>query len=517
MNDTPHAVGDHATRSGILKRPGCRVFTLSARGAVGIELSTATEQKAHAANEQQQPDEPLDAGQSRNRQYVKGARLLSIGIASAGLLTFVYFAMASHVLGKVEAKRIDLLWSVMFVIISVLYRPTEQLLSRTIAGRRARGQEGKLTTAIKLQGGFAAAFFVIGLALKGVVVETEKQEYLYWILMFGTLAYAGSYFARGWLAGHQRFGLYGALLLLESISRVMFVVLAALGITHGQTAVAVGIAAAPAISLVVVPAAFAHRNRRSNIDEELAQAPITVDEADAALAGPGTEGAQEAAHENLSMKRGGSFALAVAAIMLSEQVLLNASTLTVNATATEAALAGIVFNVMLIARAPLQLFQSIQTSLLPHLTTLEATDGHEAFHKAIRVTALAIAAFAGAVALGLLAIGPFVLSKVFGQHFEYNRVGLAFVGIGMGFHLASGTLNQAALARDRVRAASACWVGVAVLFLVWMFVPLISEQLMRAELGYAVATATLAVALLLVYRASVPSQPEGATASASSA
>ena len=75
----------------------------------------------------------------QTRAYGSGARLLSIGIAATGLLTFAYFAISSHVLGEVPTKRIDVLWSVMFVIISVIYRPIEQLLSRTIAQRRARG------------------------------------------------------------------------------------------------------------------------------------------------------------------------------------------------------------------------------------------------------------------------------------------------------------------------------------------------------------------------------------------
>ncbi len=88
-------------------------------------------------------------------------------------------------------------------------------------------------------------------------------------------------------------------------------------------------------------------------------------------------------------------------IMLSEQTLLNAAVLTVYATSNQS-LAGIVFNVMLIARAPLQLFQAIQTSLLPHLTGLETREGHAAFARAIRLTVLAIATFATAVALGLL-------------------------------------------------------------------------------------------------------------------
>ena len=105
---------------------------------------------------------------------------------------------------------------------------------------------------------------------------------------------------------------------------------------------------------------------------------MTADEADAAFAGPGTEGVQEtAAHDELSLRRGGFFAVWVSGIMLAEQTLLNGGVLTVDATSHERALAGIVFNVLLIARAPLQLFQAVQTSLLPHLTGLEATAGHE--------------------------------------------------------------------------------------------------------------------------------------------
>ena len=449
----------------------------------------------------------------RQRSYGSGARILSIGIASTGLLTFAYFSIASHVLGEQSAKRIDLLWSVMFVIISVIYRPIEQLLSRTIAERRARGQaQHTLRVPMLIQGAFALIFLVIALALHDELVDNvfEHQGALYDVLVVGTLAYAASYFARGWLAGHQRFGLFGGLVLMESVSRISFAIAVAIGIASGQTAVALGIAAAPFVSLVVVPAAFARtRAERAHGDEEsggghedVLAAAITVDEADAALAGPGTEGVQEtAAHDDLSLRRGGGFAVWVSGIMLSEQTLLNAAVLTVDATARHRALAGIVFNVLLIARAPLQLFQAIQTSLLPHLTGLEATAGHEAFARAIRTTVLAILAFASVVSLGLLVIGPFALRHVFfGQHFTYKGTGLALIGIGMGLHLCSGALNQAALARDRARAAAGCWLLAAALFVAWMLLPAISEQLLRAEVGYAGATAVLALALTALYR-----------------
>src|SRR4051812_38872259 len=74
--------------------------------------------------------------------YARGARILSVGIASTGLFTFAYFAVASHVLASGEYGAISLLWSVLFVVISIIYRPVEQLLSRTIAERRARGLAG---------------------------------------------------------------------------------------------------------------------------------------------------------------------------------------------------------------------------------------------------------------------------------------------------------------------------------------------------------------------------------------
>jgi len=77
---------------------------------------------------------------------------------------------------------------------------------------------------------------------------------------------------------------------------------------------------------------------------------------------------------------------------------------------------------------------------------------------AILAILLVIAGFAGAVAIGFLAIGPLVMTALLGNHgFQYNRFGLAVVGLGMGLHLAAGTLNQAALARGRARLASLAW------------------------------------------------------------
>jgi O-antigen/teichoic acid export membrane protein len=352
------------------------------------------------------------------RSYGAGARILSIGIASTGVFSFLYLAFASHVLSGPAYGRISLLWSIMFVILSVIYRPIEQLLSRTIADRRARGlhHAHPLRVPALIQAGFALVFVVAALALHDQLVDHvfDGSSALYWVLVIGVSAYAASYFARGWLAGHQRFGLYGGLVLMESTSRFVFALAAAVGIAHGQTAVAIGMAVAPFVSLVVVPLAFSRASKGR--DPELAGVAV----ADAAREGPAHAQIEEATGD-LSMRHGARFAVAVFGIMLAEQTLVNAAVIAINATSGRV-LAGFVFNVLLIVRAPLQLFQAIQTSLLPHLAGLEATESEEGFARAIRLTVLAISAFAGACAIGLLAIGPFVMGVVFGHHgFHYGR------------------------------------------------------------------------------------------------
>ena len=413
--------------------------------------------------------------------YGRGARILSVGIATTGLVTFAYFSLASHSLSEVDYKGVTLLWSVLFLIISIIYRPVEQLLSHTIASRRAQGHEGHtLRVPLIIQASAAGAFLVLALALREPLTDDlfDGSSELYWVLVVAVLAYAASYFARGWLAGHQRFGLYGSLVLLESCSRCLFALAVAVGIASGQGAVALGIAAAPLVSLLVIPWAIERR-------------------------GGGERG---------SMREGAGFAGAVLAIMVAEQALLNGPVIAVDATAADAALAGFVFNVLLITRAPLQLFQAIQTSLLPHLSGIVATGGGPEFRHAIRITVLAIAGFAGAVVMGLGLIGPWAMGVLFGGDHEYGRAGLMLVGLGMGFHLTAGTLNQAALARRRGAQAAAAWLAAAALFLIWLLVTPLDDLLLAVEIGYCATTALLAVALWVIESGAASRGTSAATA-----
>jgi len=165
------------------------------------------------------------------------------------------------VLSKPDYGQITVLWSAVFITISTLYRPVEQLLSRHISERLVKrepiGQPMRVAATIQL--GLAATFAVVALALRGPIQDNllEGNETLYWVFFGAVLFYAASYFARGFLAGQRRFGPFTALILSESIFRTLFAVLVAVSLLSGQSAVAIGIVAAPSLSLMVVPLAFA--------------------------------------------------------------------------------------------------------------------------------------------------------------------------------------------------------------------------------------------------------------------
>ena len=439
---------------------------------------------------------------SGSRSYGRGAAILSVGIGATGLITFGYFALASHALPADEYGRITLLWSAMFITVSVLYRPVEQLLSRTIADHDARRIAGTdhLRVAASIQLALAALFLVVALAFRGRIQDDlfAGSSTLYWILLVGVLAYAASYFARGYLAGHHLFPLYGGLVLMEATSRCLFALAVAVGIAEGQSAVALGMAAAPIVSLAVVPPALARRIRPRERDR-VAQPAFESDPAQLDAASRDEPAARE---QEFTLARGSGFAAAVLLVMLCEQTFLNAGPLLVKATADTggAALAGFTFNVLLIARAPLQLFQAIQTSILPHLTRLRAGGERDPFARSVNVTLRAIAAFAGMVALVMLVAGPALMDLLFGGDFDYGRGGLVLVALGMGLYLSAATLNQALLAHERAPQSAVCWMACAVLFVLFLLIVEFDNRVLQVEVAFIGAAALLAGSLYALYR-----------------
>ena len=106
--------------------------------------------------------------------YGKTASFLAVGVGLTGVITYAYFLIASHTLSGKDYGQITVLWSAVFITISALYRPIEQLLSRHISERVVKGQSLILGAVLFIAAVQLFALGVIGDLLAGQRVMTQR-------------------------------------------------------------------------------------------------------------------------------------------------------------------------------------------------------------------------------------------------------------------------------------------------------------------------------------------------------
>ena len=120
----------------------------------------------------------------RTGSYGRGAALLSALIGVTGLLTYAFHSLAAHALGRDDYGVIAVLWAAVFLVASVIYRPVEQLLSRTLAERRAQGRSTgpTLRMAATIQLGLVVLFVALALLLREPIEDElfSGSATLYW-------------------------------------------------------------------------------------------------------------------------------------------------------------------------------------------------------------------------------------------------------------------------------------------------------------------------------------------------
>jgi len=443
-------------------------------------------------------DDAAEASSKKSREYGKTAGFLTIGVGLTGLFTYIYFFIAAHDLDANAYGEIAILWSAVFITVSTLYRPVDQLLSRHISEHLERGEPdtAPVRVAAKIQVILAIGFAIVALIFRRPLEDglLAGNDALYWVFFSSVLFYAASYYARGYLAGHQQFGLFTGLILSESVFRTLFAVLVAVGLLSGQTMVAIGIVAAPLLSLMVVPSAIRRRTKKEAEQRKVEGVAETEE----------TETMAE-----FSLSSGAGFAGSLFLVMFAEQVFLNAGPLVVRSIEGVAA-AGFIFNILMIARAPLQLFQAVSTSILPHLTSLHTStdaDSDRQFHHSVRMVLLGIGGFTAFTALVVAVAGPQLMQIAFSDKFTYPVQDLLLVTAGMGLYLSAVTVNQASLAQGQAKRASIRWISCAAFFVVWMFLPFISDGNVRVEIGFTLTALILFTSIFYIYR-----RPQGVEA-----
>jgi len=255
------------------------------------------------------------------RRYGRSAFQLSAALGLAGVLTYVFFGLASHSLSTDDYGEIVILWTAVFLVSATLFRPIEHLLARTLAERYRAGDRDTdaFRTAAIIQLGLCVLAAVAVVAAREPIQDNlfNKEPGLIWAMLGALVGYSCAYFARGLLAGRSQFSLYAAVLLAEVLVRLAAVVLVAAGLMSGVVPIGVGIALAPFAGLLVLPVALGRRRAE----------PTT----------PRGDGASP----ELTLGIGGTFTAAVLIMMLTEQVLINSGVLFVRA-AEGAAAAGFI-------------------------------------------------------------------------------------------------------------------------------------------------------------------------------
>src|ERR687894_2724728 len=158
----------------------------------------------------------------------RGAGAGSVHIAAsfgiAGVLTFAFQSLCTHVLGKQGFAPLALLWSATFLTVQVLWIGATQTLGRYVAEREARGKDwGPVVSSVRhWQIGLVAAFVVAALLASPLLTgELFGNAWLTAAFIVAVVLYAPEYFRRGIFNGHGQPLCPGAQIVAESAARLL--------------------------------------------------------------------------------------------------------------------------------------------------------------------------------------------------------------------------------------------------------------------------------------------------------
>lgn len=401
-----------------------------------------------------------------------GALLMSIGTLGSGVMAYGFNVVAAQALGPDAYGPVAVLWAAMFLAAIVLFRPVEQTLSREVSHALAHDRE--ISAVVRAVGRMAAltalvAAIVIGAAWGPVTDRLfDGHDVLTAMFILGIAGYGASYFVRGIVGGRRWYAGYGILLLADGGVRLALAL--PLFVVASTSLAGIALAAA-AVAGALAPLALRH-------GREALRAPT------------GSLPAAPVSRRALTR-----FAGPLGLVALGDQILLSGGPVLVMLQGGDGAskAAGVVFAATMLVRAPAYLFQGVGAALLPNLTTMLARRDVAGFRRAVGRTLAVLSAFSAVAAIGAFAVGPTVMTMLYGDGFDTTRLDLALLAIGAGGYLVAGTLSQAALARSETVSTAAIWIASAAVF-VGLELALSGSALHRVSIAFAVAALGNAIA-----------------------
>ncbi|UYM06528.1 polysaccharide biosynthesis protein [Solicola gregarius] len=346
---------------------------------------------------------------------------LAIGSALSGILAYLVFALTTRTLGD-DAAPVSVLWSYWGFAGAALTFPLQHWIARTVT---ADGT-GSVRAALPRVGGLVAVVAILtgGLAWWGRDPLFHRDDPWFPVLVaLVTLGSALMGLVRGGLSGESRFGSVAVSLVAENALRCAAV--GALVVAGADDPVEYGfcIVAGHVVAICWPRALYFDRGRTS----------VRPHSAIEFLSGAGL--AQLLGQLVLT---GGPVALALAGGTAAEVTAL--------------------FAALALFRAPYTLALGMVAQLTTAVTRL-VVSGADATLRRIRTTTIAATALTCLIAgVGGAALGPAVITLVFGESVDFPAGQSAIVAVGCALGVANLVLMITALAYDAPRTVAVSWV-----------------------------------------------------------
>ena len=181
----------------------------------------------------------------------RGTLLIVLATAGSAVAVLIFQAVASRTLGTDGFAPIAVLWTVMFLLFTVLQLPAEQHLTRALVVTRS--PEDLRSVYKAMLGAFALAL-IIGTAFTAFTLDRFFEGQWVYVAITAAIVVSRSIMssARGSLAGHRRFAGYGATIAIEAAT-LLAGGLAVVAIGGGAVGFAVVMFLAPLATLLTRP------------------------------------------------------------------------------------------------------------------------------------------------------------------------------------------------------------------------------------------------------------------------
>ena len=325
--------------------------------------------------------------------------------------------VGGRLLGPEDFAPVSVLWTLMFLTGTVGLTPVEQYVAReATAGRRTLTRRSAAIGVVAAVTALLAATFT---AVTNDTLFVGERGFVVLAVLIVTST-APLFVARGLAIGQRRFDLYGLMLALEGLGRLVMGGLGLL-VVGGPVGLAWGIALGPALGLLVPAFRF---ERRATL--------------------PAAGGA-------------GAFLAPYIGASGASQLLLAGAPLAVAALGAAPATISIVFVTFTLFRAPVTIVYLIQGRLLNLLVRLELDGAHgrvARIRRRIELAGLAAVLLAGVT--GWL-LGPTVVTTLYGEAFRPAPLVAALAATGVAGAGLAQLLGQLLVAEGRTAMLALRW------------------------------------------------------------